>query len=200
MTRQEIFIFTNLFYEAGSLRKIMRAHQQKFLTTDPTDTIAAHSYRTTFIGLILALRCQESVDILKIVIMCLLHDFPEARTNDHHWGQKRYVRLYDLEALKDQLSELPLDFSLWDIMNEYEQRKSLESKIAKDADLLDQLLLMREYEWQGNKQATQWLQGNNGTTENEKLLSTETGKEFAREIKKQDPNEWSKGLGTPKCR
>ena len=39
-------------------------------------------------------------------------------------------------------------------MGEYDERESLEAHLAKDADLLDQILLLREYEWVGNNEAS----------------------------------------------
>lgn len=197
MTNSEVALLVKLFYEIGSLRKAMRAHQQVLLTTDPTDTIAAHSFCTATIGLMLAIQHEEDIDILKVVIMCLLHhDLPETRTNDHHWGQKRYVKTYDMEALITQLGELSGRISLIKIMQEYEERVTIESMIAKDADLLDQVLLIRECEWQGNKQATEWL----NKSETGKLMATTAAKKLAEEIKTQNPNEWASGIRTSKRR
>ena len=200
MTNLEVALFAKLFYEIGSLRKVMRAHQQRLLTTDPTDTIAAHSFRTTTIGLMLAIQHEEDIEILKVVIMCLLHDLPETRTNDHHWVQKRYVKTYDMEVFIDQLGELSGSISLLEIMKEYEERVTTESIIAKDADLLDQMLLMREYELQGNKQATKWLHEDDGVSKTEKLMVTAVARKLAIEIKTQSPSEWTKGISTSKRR
>lgn len=200
MTNSEVTLFAKLFYEIGSLRKVMRAHQQRLLTTDPTDTIAAHSFRTTTIGLMLAIQYEEDIDILKVVVMCLLHDLPETRTNDHHWAQKKYVKTYDMEVLIAQLEELSGSISLLEIMKEYEERITTESIIAKDADLLDQMLLMREYELQGNRQATKWLNEDDGESKTEKLMVTTTAKKLAIEIKNQSPGDWTYGISTSKRR
>jgi putative hydrolase of HD superfamily len=63
------------------------------------------------------------------------------------------------EIVKDQLRGLPYSEELLNLLKEYYERKTLESKIAKDADLLDQLLLLKEYEFQGSKEAERWLKG-----------------------------------------
>ena len=44
-----------------------------------------------------------------------------------------------------------------ELAKEYIERKTKEAKLAKDADLIDQILLLREYEWMGNKEATKGI-------------------------------------------
>ena len=74
---------------------------------------------------------------------------------------KKYIKIFGEEIVEEQLGALPYpDFR--DFVNEYNERKSKESILAKDADLLDQMLLLREYEWQGNKEAALWLKGKRG--------------------------------------
>ncbi len=42
-------------------------------------------------------------------------------------------------------------------MNEYKVRESLESKVAKDADILDQIFILKEYALTGHKEAQRRL-------------------------------------------
>jgi 5'-deoxynucleotidase YfbR-like HD superfamily hydrolase len=72
---------------------------------------------------------------------------------------KRYVKVFEEEIREEQLKNLPHSEELRALSREYMERKSLEAKIAKDADLLDELFLLREYAWQGNKEAVKWLRG-----------------------------------------
>src|SRR5690606_11815228 len=114
-------------------------------------------YRTAMIGWQLAL--SEGADLNKVIQMCLIHDLPEARSGDQNWVHKRYVKVYENEIIADQFSGLPNKEDLIEIANEYSERQTLEAKVAKDADLLDQMLLLREYAWNGNKEAERWLEG-----------------------------------------
>jgi len=175
---------THLLYELGTLRKIARSHRQTLLTNDLSDNISSHSYRVTAIGWFLAK--LEKADPYKVVIMCLFHDAGEARTGDQNWVNKKYVKTFESEVVKDQLSDIPVAIELLQINSEYEERKSLEAKLAKDADLLDQILLLKEYSWQGNQEASSWLKGD---VHIQRLFS-KTAKQIAKEITSQKPSDW----------
>ncbi len=185
----------NFFYEVGTMRRLPRIHRQTLLVDDVTDTIASHTYRTALIGWFLAKK--ENVDPYKVVMMCLVHDLGEARSGDHNWVHKRYVKIFDEEINQDQLGDLPYD-DLKKLADEYHARKSKESIVAKHADLLDQILLLREYEWQGNKEAALWLKDK--TNDKIKSLKLKSAKEMGRAIYKTDPSDWWSHLWTSKNR
>ena len=133
--------------------------------------------------------------------MCLLHDLEEVRVNDHNWIHKKYVKIFDKEVKEEQLDGFVGAKELLKLSEEYDERQTQEAHIAKDADLLDQLLLLREYEWGGSREATDWLKHKKGDkNQQEKLIKTELAKILAKEIKKQNPSFWWKNLWTPKRR
>ncbi|MFQ6049981.1 MAG: HD domain-containing protein [Candidatus Paceibacterales bacterium] len=91
------------------------------------------------------------------------------------------------------------------LSKEYQERKTLEAKIAKDADLLDQIFLLKEYELQGNKEAVDWLKGTHKKgsgkkSQQERQMSTKLAREIAKEAKKQKPSLWWDNLWTPNRR
>ncbi|OGZ53334.1 MAG: hypothetical protein A3B25_03810 [Candidatus Ryanbacteria bacterium RIFCSPLOWO2_01_FULL_48_26] len=187
------------FFEVGTMRKLMRMHRQMLLTDDMSDSIASHSYRVSMIGWYMAKK--EKVDLYKTVMMCLLHDMAEARTGDHNWVHKRYVKIYEDEIHKEQFGTLPFgDFK--ELIDEYKERKSREAIIAKDADMLDQFLLLREYEWQGNKEASLWLYDGKNKDGKKRLarLKTKTAKKLGEAIYKENPSDWWTNLWTSKNR
>ncbi|MDO8513231.1 MAG: HD domain-containing protein [bacterium] len=192
MTKKHLEKIVSLLYEAGSLRKISRAHRQFLLTNDLSDNTASHSYRTTIIGYFLAQ--LEKADVNKVIKICLFHDFEESRSGDQNWLNKRYIKKFDEDIINDQFKCPPVFTEIINNIFEYSQRITLESKIAKDADILDELLLLREYELQGNKEACRWL------IHQEKGLITVSAKKIAEEIKTQDPHKWWWSHWTPHCR
>jgi putative hydrolase of HD superfamily len=203
MKKNQIKKLTSFFFEIGNLRKVLRAHQQMLLSYDLTDTIASHSFRVALIGYFLAKELKT--DENKVIKMCLLHDLEESRSMDHHWVSKRYVKVYEDEIRKEQLKDLLHSEELIKLSREYQERKTLEAKIAKDADLLDEIFLLREYAWQGNKEAVSWLKGTHkkgpgGQSQQERLMSTKLAKEIAKEAKRQLPSAWWEKLWTPKQR
>lgn len=188
--KNNIKSITHFLYELGTLRKVARSHRQTLLTDDLSDNISSHSYRVTMIGWFLAK--SEKADPYKVLLMCLFHDTAEARTGDQNWVNKKYIKAFEDEAIKDQIKNLPFKEDLSSVVDEYSERKSKESWVAKDADLLDQMLLLKEYAWRGNNEALAWLKD----SEQAKRLKTTTGKKLAQEILKQKPHDWWTNLWT----
>ncbi len=189
----------SFLYEVGTMRKIARAHRQTLLTDDLSDNISSHSYRVTWIGWILSK--EEKADTDTVLKMCLAHDIAEARSNDQNWLHKKYVKVFEDEISRDQVKDLPMEKDLAEILEEYKERKTKEAKLAKDADLIDQLLLLKEYEWLGNQEAADWLGKNKGRGNMQyKLLTSKSAKRLADEILKQKPSDWWSGTWTEKRR
>jgi putative hydrolase of HD superfamily len=189
----------DFLFEVGTMRKLMRMHRQTLLTDDVSDNIASHSYRVSFIGWYLAK--EEKADLYKTVMMCLLHDVAEARSGDHNWVHKRYVKVFEEEIAKEQLDALPYpDFK--ELVDEYNGRKTKEAVLVKDADLLDQILLLREYEWRGNREAGIWLRGKGSDKINAQLMNLKStaAKALGRAILKKNPSDWWNTIWTPKNR
>lgn len=183
----------NFLFEVGSLKKIARSHRQSFLTDDLSDNIASHSHRVSVIGYFLAK--SEGVDIGKVLTMCIFHDIGESRSGDQNWVHKKYVKVFEDEILNDQLKDITKDNSLFKIMSEYSKRESVESKIAKDADKLDQYLLVKEYIMRGNKEAEHWIKRKSPDD-----LYCQTAKDLFLQILETDPADWWKTLYTEKRR
>lgn len=193
----------DFLFEMGTMRKLPRMHRQTLLTDDMSDNIATHSYRVTLIGWFLAK--MENVDPYRVVMMCLSHDMGEVRSGDHNWIHKKYVKVFEEEIKTEQLGVLPFD-DLKAIADEYDKRESKEAIVAKDADLIDQMLLLREYVWQGNKEAEIWLSGKPGSMQDEthfkhaSRLNTESAKSLAIVIMERGPSDWWNDIWTSKNR
>jgi len=172
MQKDQIQKLVSLFFEVGTLRKIPRAHQQTLLFQDLSDNIASHSFRVAFIGYFLAENL--GADSGKVVKMCILHDIEEARTGDQNWLHKTYIKSFESEVRKDQIKGLDSTEEFEKLSKEFDARETLEAKITKDADLLDEMFLLKEYAWQGSKEAEDWLHfDEQGKNEQEKRLQTD---------------------------
>ena len=184
---------SQFLYEVGTMRKVARMHRQTLLTDDMSDNIATHTFRVVVIGFFLAK--MEGADPFKVMLMCLLHDMAEARTNDHNWIHKRYVVEHEDQVLDEQLGKLPYgEFA--EVAREYSKRESPEAVVAKDADILDQVLLLREYVWQGNREAQEWLDGKREKQPYNylKYLTTESAKTLGKAIYDEEPSSWWRDL------
>lgn len=187
----------SFLFEIGSMRKIARAHRQSLLTNDLSDNISSHSYRAAWAGWFLAK--QEGADPYKVLLMCMAHDIGETRSNDQNWVHKKYVKVFEDEISDDQTKNLASGQELAAILKEYKERKTKEAIIAKDADLIDQMLLLKEYIHQGNHEAVKWL-GNGKKNKHFELLKTTSGIKLAKELVAQDPSDWWKNIWTEKRR
>ena len=184
-------LLANFLFEISTLRKIARSHRQTLLTDDLSDNIASHSFTVTTIGIFLAE--IEGAKIDRVVCMCQSHDWPETRSNDPNWIHKKYVTIDESSIIEDQFL-LHQSHYMQGIIQEYKERKTLESIIAKDADTLGQLILLKEYEHQGNKEAVLWL---NGKTKRRPYawvdrLKLDSAKELARRLYEINPSDWWK--------
>jgi len=190
----------NFLFEIGTMRKLMRMHRQVLLTDDMSDSITSHSYRVAMIGWFLAK--EEGADPYKTVMMGLLHDVSEIRSNDHNWVHKRYIKIFEEEINEEQLGSLPYP-DLKNFIDEYQERKTKEAILVKEADTLDQILLLREYQWAGNKEAEVWLRGKPGkekTNVQLEKLKTNIGRKLGQAIYKVNPSDWWENLWTSQNR
>ena len=183
-TDSDLKRLAGFFFEVGTLRKTARSHRQGLLTDDLSDNISSHSYRVTVIGYFLARLAKA--DVGKVVQMCLFHDVSESRSGDQNWIHKRYVKVFEDEISHDQFDCLPFGKDILALAEEYQERKSIEAKLAKDADVLDQILLLKEYSHRGNQEAATWLKDDNHA----KMLLTPIARRIAKEIMKQRPSNW----------
>ncbi|SPD76158.1 HD domain protein [uncultured Desulfobacterium sp.] len=168
-------------FEVGMLKKTPRTGYQ-FLGSGG-ESVADHSFRTAVIGYALASRLPNA-DRMKVVLMCLFHDFPEARTGDHNYVNKKYVTADEKRALRDQLKDLPFAREVIRLADEFNEDKTLEAQLARDADQLDLILELKEQLDFGNPNAKDWL---NFALER---LVMEDAKEMAGEIMETDCTSW----------
>lgn len=119
------------------------------------ESVADHSFGVAWMAMLLADRARAiglEPDVEKILRMALLHDLTEARTGDLPATIKRYfdngaLHHADEQIAREMLAELgELGESYLQLWREYEDRRTLESRIVKAADKLDLLLQAREYE------------------------------------------------------
>lgn len=168
-------------FEIGMLKKTRRTGYQ-FLGSGG-ESVADHSFRTAVIGYFLADRASAA-DRNKVVLMCLFHDFPEARTGDHNYVNKRYVRVDEKEVLHEQVKGLVAGDEIQTLLQEFNDGKTLEARLAKDADQIDLILELKEQKDTGNPNAEDWL------VFAVQRLSTTWAEKLARQVLATDSAAW----------
>ena len=168
-------------FEIGMLKRSPRTGYQ-FLGTGG-ESVADHSFRTAVIGYVLA-SMEPDADSSKVLLMCLFHDFPEARTGDHNYVNKKYVTVDEEKAIRDQVKGLKFGPGIIDLSHEFNVSDTFEAKLSKDADQLDLILELKEQLDLGNPHAKEWL------SFAVKRLLTESGRKLAQEILVSDRDAW----------
>lgn len=172
----------HLLNEVGMLSKTPRSGFA-FLGTGK-QSVAEHSYRMTLVAFTLAKAFDKPVNLERLLLICLFHDLPEARTGDHNYVNKKYVQDNEEKILKEITKESPLGSEIVDHIEEYNKKETLEAKLAKDADQLELLLCLKEEHDVGNPRAMEWFE--NGV----KRLITEEAKKLASTIRETPSDEW----------
>lgn len=179
-TTEQIATSVDFLYEVGLLAKTPRSGFH-FLGSG-TQSVAEHLCRTAYVGYVLASMAEASVE--KTVLMCLFHDVTEVRTSDLNYVHQRYIRADEQKALRALLSGQPFEETVRGVLDEYHDRASKESLLAKDADIIEWLLSLREQADLGNARAHEW------SGHALKRLKTEEGKRVAEQILKISSDHW----------
>lgn len=174
----------NFLFEAGILSKTPRSGL--YFLGSGVQSVAEHLHRTGVIGYALA-KLDGNVDTGKILAMCLLHDFNEARISDLNYVHQKYTERYEDRAVEDLVQTLPFGEDMRSLLHEYEERESKEAIYVKDADNLEWILTLKEQLDVGNSRAMDWIKPS------VKRLKTDLAKALAEVILQTDSNDWWHG-------
>jgi len=171
----------NLLFEAKILKEIPRSGYH-FLGVGK-ESVAEHCFSTTFIAYVMS-RMETEIDALKLICMCLIHDLPETRIGDLNTVHKKYVKADETEAIKDTIEGLAFGQNLTDLFDEFNAGRSIEAKLAHDADQIALILELKDLMDIGYKPPETWIQNVIGR------LQTETGQKIARAVMDTPRDAW----------
>ncbi|HPL09873.1 MAG TPA: HD domain-containing protein [Smithellaceae bacterium] len=171
----------DFLFEAGMLSKTPRSGYQ-FLGSG-RESVAEHILRTVFIGYALC-KLNPSLNELRVLKMCILHDLPEARTGDMNYVNKKYVEVNEAKAVRELTEGLFFGGDIRQAIDEFNARETPEAKTARDADQIALILQLKEYGDLGNKYSDEWIRYAL------QRLATEEGKKLADRIIQTDSSHW----------
>jgi putative hydrolases of HD superfamily len=189
--------FADYLNEIGMLNRTPRSGFM-FLGSG-SQSVSQHMYRMLHIAFLLTRISDVKVDELHLLNLVMFHDLPEARTGDHNYVNKKYVR-EDLDGLLvEGARQWPYGDEITACIREFETHETPVARIASDADQLELLLMLKEQSDLGNPHVEDWV------TSLLARLKTDAGKQLAQEIlatrwdewwfgNKQDPH-WVHGKG-----
>ena len=147
-------------------------------------SVAEHMYRMMHVAFVLARMSEEKVDEAHLLRLVLFHDLPEARTGDHNYVNRKYVT-EDLEGLLvDGAHDWPHGEEIAADIREFEAGETTEARLAKDADQLELLLVLKEQADLGKPHIDEWVAPLLAR------LKTSLGKQLAQEILETRWDNW----------
>lgn len=170
----------DFLFEAGMLRRTPRSGYQ-FLGSGE-ENVAEHSFRAALIGYVLA--HLAGADAERTAMLCLIHDFHEARTGDFNYVNSIYNSSRPRTAMRHALKGTGLTACLLPLWDEQAAGESPEAALADDADQIDLILNLVEYRNLGNPYAAKWLEAALAR------LRTAEGRELAAHIAASDHTDW----------
>jgi putative hydrolase of HD superfamily len=171
----------DLLFEAGILKEVPRSGFQ-FLGAG-RESVAEHSFMAGFIAYVMS-AIVPGVDAGRLITMCLVHDFAEARIGDLNALQKKYVKADEKKALADAVRDLPVSLSLEELMEDYNHGCSIEARLARDADQLALVLTLKSLCDIGYRPPMDWLPRVMGRIE------TDWGKKIAVAVMSTSRDAW----------
>jgi putative hydrolases of HD superfamily len=181
MVMEQMSGIADFLFEVGMLKKTPRSGFQ-FLGSG-CESVAEHVLRTLFIGYVLC-KMDSEVDELKVLRLCLMHDLPEARTGDMNYVNKKYVTVDEKKAIRELAEPLFFGKEIEEVLDEFNQKKTKESLLARDADQLSLILQLKECGDLGNKYSREWIRFA------VLRLATENARKLAADILDTDSSNW----------
>lgn len=172
----------NFLFEASTLKRLKRTGWQ--ILGENKESIAEHSFMVAVISYVLAKKLNA--DLGRVFLIALFHDFTESRTGDVYKLADLYVEVDVIRAADDAFLNSPDKDELVNIIKEYEDEKTVESKIVHDADTLALCLELKQLVEHGNLHAREWFEANL------KVLKLDESKDLLNQIKNTDSQDWWK--------
>jgi putative hydrolases of HD superfamily len=154
MENKKIDNVVDFLFETGMLAHTPRSGF--FFLGSGKQSVAEHINRTSFVGYCLA-ELAGDVDVGKVVQLCLFHDISETRISDLNYVHQKYTERHEDKAHTDITTPLPFGDKVKGLIDEYEERETKESILAKDADNIELLLSLKEQLDIGNERAKTWI-------------------------------------------
>jgi putative hydrolase of HD superfamily len=145
----------NYLNEVGMLNRTPRSGLA-FLGAG-TQSVAEHIFRMMHVAFVLARMHDAPIDESRLLRLVLFHDLPEARTSDHNYVNRKYVTEDLDKVLADGARAWPRGDEIVAAIREFESGETPEARLAKDADQLELLLMLKQQADLGKPNVEEWI-------------------------------------------
>ena len=146
---------TNLVYEAAVVKRMLRTGWQ--ILGDNEENVGEHTFMTCVIAYFLAKQLHANMET--VMVMSVFHDFHEARTGELDKLAKIYTARNEAKANIDIFKGV--DDDLLSLLNTYEEKKTMEARIAYEANVIAFSVEVKLLMEKGNMHAKEWMEANN---------------------------------------
>ncbi len=171
----------DLLFEAKFLKEIPRSGFPYL--GDGRESVAEHSFMVIFIAFVMA-KMEPKADAERMQAMCLIHDLPEARIGDLNTVHKKYVRADERRAVADLAEGIFFGDEMAELIEEFNEGRSLEAQLAKDADQIAMVLELKDLIDRGYRPAENWM------TYVVPRIRTDVGKRILDRIRDTERDAW----------
>ncbi len=172
---------TEFLFETMLLKRVRRTGYQ-FLGPGK-ESVAEHTFSVICIAWTLA-KSAPKADPSRLLSMCLVHDLPEARMGDINYVQRQYVVADEKKAVAHMTQGLPFGHEIEDLIDEFNAGRTLEARLARDADQLAFLLDLKALADMGYTAPQKWA------AHVRQRLQTPAGKKLADNIARTEWDSW----------
>lgn len=130
----------------GVIEKLKCNTRHSWTSSDRHESVAEHSWRLACMAYLVKDEFP-TVDIDKVIVMCLIHDFGEAITGDiPAFNKTKLHEQIEKDAVDDMISHLPPKTynELKALFKEMDQMQTPEAKLTKALDKLETLIQHNE--------------------------------------------------------
>lgn len=166
-------------FEAGQLKSLPRTGWHTIRA--PRESVAEHSFRVAMIGYVFAKMAEfgEKEEAL-LIKACLFHDLHEARVGDLHRIAKRYGKLDEKRAEREQRKGLPFENDMAKALDALPPKLR---QYAYEADKIECAITAKEY-LEAGFDTKAWIDNT------QKLVKTKEGKQLLSAIIVSNPHSW----------
>lgn len=138
------------YLEVQHLKQLYRqGWLQNGLQKEICESVAEHSFAVTVLSLLLADNYFPQLDLKKVLIMALLHDFGEIYAGDltpvnNLKAEEKYLK--EQQSIQQVLAKLPQGKKYIEFWEEFEKGESPEARFIKQIDKLEMGLQAHLYE------------------------------------------------------
>lgn len=160
---QQAHPFIQAYFEFNQLKQLYRqGWLQRGISETRCETVAEHCFSMAVLALFIAEAHFPQLDSLKVIRLCLLHDFGEIYAGDFTPKDKiSSEEKYQLErqSITQVFSKLPNGQVYIELWEEFEHGQSAEAKFVRQIDRLEFRLQAKVYQKQGLIDANEWFAG-----------------------------------------